>query len=74
MGELKSEELTLDQAISIIKKAVKYSHLENQKHIDPTLIIAEKQGEFFMAMAFIRTAVNNGKLTDKELKLRLGLN
>ncbi len=66
--------MTLDQAIDLLKKAVKDSHLDNQKHIDLTLVDASVRADYEKALMVCQANVAQGHLTDDELKIRLGLN
>ena len=65
--------MELNEAIEKLKKIVKFSHLENQKHIDLTLAIAEDRYYCEQALVVAKTAVKDGQLTEQELKKRLGL-
>lgn len=63
----------LDEAIKLLRNAVKYSHLDNQKHLDLTLVQATERAEYEKALMICRQEVIKGTLTDEELKNRLGL-
>lgn len=65
--------MTLDQAILLLKKAVKYSEVKNQKHIDLSLCIAEERPAYQRALVIANLEVQKGTLTQDELKARLGL-
>ena len=67
------ENTTLDAAIELLKNAVKFSHLDNQKHIDLTLVQADERARYEKALMICRQEVIRGTLTDQELKIRLGL-
>ena len=62
-----------EKAVSLLKKAVKSSHLDNQKHIDFSLVNAPHLDEYKKAMITVQTAVKEGEITQDELKKRLGL-
>ena len=62
-----------EKAVSLLKKAVKYSHLDNQKHLDFSLVNATHLDEYQRAMITVQTAVKEGEITQEELKRRLGL-
>ena len=62
-----------EKAISLLKKAVKHSHLDNQKHLDFSLVNATHLDEYQLAMITVQTAVKEGEITQEELKRRLGL-
>ena len=65
--------ITFDQAVQKLKKAVKYSHLDNQKHIDLTLVNPDERAELQKALMAVQVAVKNGELSEEELKAQLGL-
>lgn len=62
-----------EDAVKLLKKAVKYSHLDNQKHVDFSLVNANHLDEYKKAMMIVREAVSDGELTEEDLKKRLGL-
>ena len=62
-----------EKAISLLRNAVKYSHLDNQKHLDFSLINASHLDEYQKAMIIVQTAVKEGEVTQDELKRKLGL-
>jgi hypothetical protein len=63
----------LKNAITLLKKAVKYSHLDNQKHLDLTVINANIRFEYQKALVTIQNAIKNGEKTEAEIKQELGL-
>ena len=63
----------LEDAVKLLRKAVKYSHLDNQKHIDFSLVNADHLDNYKKAMMVVRSAVTDGDLTEDDLKKRLGL-
>lgn len=65
--------MNLDEAIKMLRNAVKDSHLENQKHIDLSLVDASERAEYEKALMYCQASVARGELTDEELKNRLGL-
>lgn len=65
--------MTLDEAITILRNAVKWSEVKNQKHIDLTLIAAEERPLYQTALAVTTIEVEKGTLTQDALKARLGL-
>lgn len=67
------EEKELNEAIELLKNAVNESNIKNQKFIDLTLVKAEERFNYQKALLVTRTMVEQGKITEKELKLRLGL-
>jgi hypothetical protein len=65
--------MTLDDAIILLRKAVKYSEVKNQKHIDLSVCIAEERPLLQKALVIANVEVEKGTLTQDELKARLGL-
>lgn len=65
--------MNIDEAIELLKNAVKESHIEGQKHIDLSLVDAGERLSYEKALVLCRSQVAQGKLTDEELKTRLGL-
>jgi hypothetical protein len=65
--------MTLDEAINLFKKTVKYSAVKNQKHIDLTLVSAEELPIYEKALAIVTNEVQKGTITDKDLKQRIGI-
>ena len=62
-----------EKAVSLLKNAVKSSHLDNQKHIDFSLVNAAHLDDYKTAMVTVQTAVKEGEISEDELKKRLGL-
>lgn len=69
----KEIKMTLDAAIALLRKIVKYSHLENQKHLDFSLVNSEDLSKYQAAMVKTREAVQHGQLSEEDLQHRLGL-
>lgn len=67
------DEKDLNEAIELLKNAVGDSHLKNQKYVDLTRIPAPERPKYQKALLVTRTMVEHGKITEEELKLRLGL-
>ncbi len=65
--------MTLDEAVTLLRKAVKWSEVKNQKHIDLSLCIAEERPTYQRALVIVNTEVEKGTLTQDDLKARLGL-
>jgi hypothetical protein len=65
--------MTLEEAILLLKKAVKYSEVKNQKHIDLSVCVASERPRLQTALVIANTEVEKGTLTQDELKVRLGL-
>tara|TARA_B100000683_G_scaffold266977_1_gene299997 strand:+ start:2306 stop:2512 length:207 start_codon:yes stop_codon:yes gene_type:complete len=62
-----------EKAVSLLKNAVKYSHLDNQKHIDFSLVNAPHLDDYKKAMVTVQKAVQDGDITQDDLKKKLGL-
>ncbi len=65
--------MTLDAAITLLKKAVKWSEVKGQKHIDLSVCVASERPLMQEALMFAQLEVEKGTLTQDELKIRLGL-
>lgn len=65
--------MTLEQAIQLLKNAVKYSTIEGQKHLDFTLVNAHEREKYLKALAIAQMAVTNGEITQDQLKDQLDL-
>jgi len=66
--------MNLDQAIDLVKKAVKESHLVGQKHVDLSLVDASERAEVEKALMYCQANVAQGVISQEDLKTRLGLN
>lgn len=64
---------TFDEAVELLKNAVKYSTIENQKHLDLSVINAPDRLEYQKALMVVQSAVKRGEISQDELKQRLGL-
>ena len=65
--------LSLDEAIILLKKAVKYSAVKNQKHVDLSICGAEERPLFQKALIVVNLEVEKGTITKDQLIARLGL-
>jgi hypothetical protein len=65
--------MELDQAIDLLKKAVKYTGTIDQKHIDLTVVPAEDRGLYEKALVVGRTAILEGKISKDDFYKRLNL-
>ncbi|MBC7714261.1 MAG: hypothetical protein H7177_13035 [Rhizobacter sp.] len=65
--------MTLDAAITLLRKAVKWSEVKNQKHLDFSLCVADERRVYQEALMYAQLEVEKGTLTQDELKARLGL-
>lgn len=66
--------MDLDQAIGLIKKTVKNNGTNDQKHIDLGLVPAEQRPIYEKALAIVRVAIAQGKLTNDEFASKVQLN
>jgi len=64
---------TFEDAVQFLRSAVKFSKIKNQKHIDPALVNAEDLGDYQKAMVLVRHEVDSGKISQDDLKNKLGL-
>lgn len=65
--------LSFDEAVHLLKKAVKFSEVKNQKHIDLSLCIANERPLYQKALMIVNLEVEKGTLTLDQLKVKLGL-
>lgn len=64
---------TIDEAIALLKKAVKYSAVKNQKHIDLSLCVAQERPQYQKALIIVNLEVEKGTFTKDQLIAKLGL-
>jgi len=67
--ELPNFELAIEQ----LKKAVKFSDVKNQKHLDFSLVGALERRDYELAMMAVNKSILKGELTHTELLVKLGL-
>ena len=65
--------MSLDEAIVLLRQAVKWSEVKNQKHIDLSVCTASDRPLFQKALIVANLEVEKGTLTQDDLKIRLGL-
>ncbi len=65
--------MTLDEAITLVRKAVKHTGTIDQRHIDLTVVPAREREEYERALAQIQLAVKEGQLSRDEMARRLTL-
>ena len=65
--------MTLEEAITQLKKIVKFSTIEGQKHLDLSIAVANERANMQKALVVVKSEVEKGTLTDQELKERLGI-
>ncbi|OIQ15515.1 MAG: hypothetical protein BM556_17915 [Bacteriovorax sp. MedPE-SWde] len=64
---------SFDDAVTLLKTAVKYSTIKNQKHLDLTLANAQERMNFQKALMVVQSSVKRGEVTQAELNEKLGL-
>lgn len=65
--------MQLEAAIKVVKKYVKMSAVENQPHIDLTLVDVHERDEVQKALAALKMYVKKGEISDADLNQELGL-
>ncbi len=65
--------MQLYEAIELLKNAVKFCGTIDQKHIDLTIVAAEKRSTYEKALAVSQLSVKEGKISRDELLRQLGL-
>lgn len=65
--------MQLDEAISLLKNAVKYTGTIDQKHIDLTIIPTEERPKYERALAIAQLAISDGKITRDEFLRKVNL-
>lgn len=58
--------MTLDEAILLLRTAVKHTGTIDQKHIDLTVVPAEERGRYEKAMAKAQLSIVEGKISRDE--------
>ena len=65
--------MNLDQAIELLRNAVKHTGNIDQKHIDLTVVAAERRSLFEKAMAICQLSIKDGKISRDEFNRRVHL-
>lgn len=65
--------MNLEQAIEILKRAVKYTGTNDQKHIDLTIIPADERPKYEKALVVAQLSIKDGLLTRDEFLARVHL-
>jgi hypothetical protein len=65
--------MNFEDAITILKNAVKDSHLVDQKHIDLSVVDASERADYQKALMICQAHVAQGHISQEDLKTRLGL-
>jgi hypothetical protein len=68
-----ARDMSLDQAIDLLKNAVKYTGTIEQKHIDLTIVPADKRALYEKAMAICQVSIQDGKISKDEFLRRVHL-
>jgi len=66
--------MDLDQAITMLKKCVKENGTNDQKHIDLGLVPADEKEIHAKALAVVKLAILEGKISQDEFMARVHLN
>ena len=65
--------MNFEEAVEMLKNAVKDSHLVDQKHIDLSLVDASERADYQKALMICQAQVAQGLISQEDLKTRLGL-
>ena len=65
--------MNFEEAVALLKNAVKFSHIEGQKHIDLSVVDAGERPEYQKALAICRAQVAQEKISEDDLNSLLGL-
>lgn len=65
--------MQIDEAIEILKKAVKFTGTIDQKHIDLTIVPARERPIYEKALAVSQISIKEGKITKEEFMRRVHL-
>lgn len=62
-----------DEAVKMLRNAVKYSNIKNQKHLDLSLVNAKDRVDYQKALMVVQSSVSRGEISQAELNEKLGL-
>lgn len=65
--------MDLNQAIDLLKNAVKHTGTIDQKHIDLTIVPADQRSLYEKALAVAQLAIKDGKIGREEFLSRVRL-
>ena len=65
--------MDLEQAIELLKNAVKNNSTNDENHLDLTLIPIEDKPKYQKALVIAQLAIQEGKLTKEDFKHRIHL-
>ncbi|WP_408096470.1 hypothetical protein ACJVC5_15630 [Peredibacter sp. HCB2-198] len=60
--------MELEQAIELLKTAVKNNGVNDERHIDLTLVPVEQKAQYEKALVVSKMAILDGKMTQDEFK------
>lgn len=66
-------DMSYEQAVALLKKAVKFSNIKNQKHIDLTLVNAPELPQYQNALMVVKSTIDKGEKTQEEVNATLGV-
>ena len=64
---------SFEEAIKLLKNAVKYSNIDNQKHLDLSLVDASERFLYQQALMVVQSTVIKGEKTQAEVNELIGL-
>ena len=64
---------SFEEAIKLLKNAVKYSAIDNQKHLDLTLVDATERIDYQKALMVVQSHVLKGEKSQAEVNELIGL-
>ncbi len=65
--------MELDQAIELLKKAVKNNATNDENHIDLTVVPTEERPKYQEALMVSQIAIRHGKITKEDFNRRVHL-
>ncbi|MBH46857.1 MAG: hypothetical protein CME71_01660 [Halobacteriovorax sp.] len=65
--------ISYEEAVKKLQKAVKTSHIDNQKHIDLTLVDPSQRADLQKALMFVKAMIVRGEISDSQFKSDVGL-
>ena len=65
--------ISYEEAVKKLQKAVKTSHIDNQKHIDLTLVDPNQRADLQKALMFVKAMIVRGEISDSQFKSDVGL-
>ncbi len=65
--------MEINQAIELLKRAVKYTGVIDQKHIDLSVVATEDRPKYEEALKVVQLAIKGGQITRDEFNRRVHL-